>query len=117
MIEAQHLVKRFGLETLALDDVSFVVSAGEIYCLLGGPGAGRTTIVNLLLGAIEPTSGRLLLGGVDLLKHRQQARGLATFVTGGGSLYDVMTARRNVEFFARLGGALVANQRQTVENA
>ncbi len=61
MIEAIDLSKRYADGTLALDALNLSAAAGEIYCLLGAPGAGKTTALNLFLGFSRPTAGRALI--------------------------------------------------------
>ncbi|HEY8460014.1 MAG TPA: ATP-binding cassette domain-containing protein, partial [Blastocatellia bacterium] len=58
MIAAENLTKRFENEALALDAINFNVKRGEVYCLLGANGAGKTTVIDLFLNFIKPTSGR-----------------------------------------------------------
>jgi len=78
-LQACRLVKRFG-GFVATNDVTLEVAAGARHALIGPNGAGKTTLVNLLTGFLEPTSGSVLLGGVDVTRlpqHRRVRRGLA----------------------------------------
>jgi len=65
MLEAIDITKQFGAK-LALDKVSLSVSPGDIYCLLGANGAGKTTLINLFLNFLQPTSGSLQIGKLDV---------------------------------------------------
>ena len=70
VLSVQNLAKVFG-SVKAVDGVSFHVSPGEIVGLLGPNGAGKTTTINMMLGVLEPTAGRIAIQGVDL-RHRSQ---------------------------------------------
>lgn len=104
MIEAIDLSKRYPGGTLALDALNLRVEPGEIYCLLGPKGAGKTTVLNLFLGLTQPTSGRALIGGVDVVHNPLEARQRVAFLAEGTSFYERLTVRQNLEFFARLTG-------------
>lgn len=108
MIEAIDLSKRYPSGKLALDALNLHVEPGEIYCLLGSKGAGKTTVINLFLGLTEPTAGRALIGGADVASAPLEARKRAAFLAEGTSFYDRITMRQNLEFFARLGGRPVS---------
>ncbi|MEE8524285.1 MAG: ABC transporter ATP-binding protein [Thermoanaerobaculia bacterium] len=104
MIEAVDLSKRYDDGTLALDALSFTVGPGEIYCLLGAPGAGKTTTLNLFLGFTSPTAGQALVNGFDVAAGPRKARGHLAYLTADVAFYDRLTALQNLEYFARLGG-------------
>lgn len=103
LIEAIDLSKRFGPDRLALDGLNLQVRAGELYCLLGGHGAGKTTAINLFLAFARPTSGRALIGGHDVAHGAVEAKRRISYISARGALYDGMTARQNIEFFTGLG--------------
>lgn len=104
ILEAVNLTKRYEDGVLALDHVSFQVKAGEIYVLLGGNGAGKTTIFNLFLNFIEPTDGESRIGGYVSHKEPLNAKEHIAYVSENVMLYSNFTAIQNLEFFARLGG-------------
>ncbi|RZL14592.1 MAG: ATP-binding cassette domain-containing protein, partial [Pedobacter sp.] len=60
MLEAISLSKNYG-DYHALKNLNLIVNAGEVYCLLGQNGAGKTTTINLFLGFIEPSEGKILI--------------------------------------------------------
>ena len=64
-IRIEGVTKRFG-EFVAVDNVSLNVYKGEIFCLLGGSGCGKTTLLRMLAGFEAPTSGRILIDGQDM---------------------------------------------------
>ena len=103
MIEAVDLTKRYTDGTLALDALNFCVEPGEIYCLLGVAGAGKTTALNLFLSFSRPTAGKALVGGLDAAREPNETKRQVAYLTADVSLYDRLTASQNMEFFARLG--------------
>jgi ABC-2 type transport system ATP-binding protein len=106
VIEAIDLTKRYEDGLLALDALSLRVDPGEIYCLLGANGAGKTTAINLFLNFISPTSGKALLHGIDVDKDPLEAKKYVAFLAENVMLYGNFTARQNLDFFVRLGGRL-----------
>ena len=64
MLEADKLTKRYEDGQLALDNLDLKVESGQVYAMLGGNGAGKTTAINLFLNFIEPTSGEARVDGV-----------------------------------------------------
>ena len=104
MIEAIDLTKRYDETHLALDALNLKVSPGEIYFLLGANGAGKTTVLNIFLNFIEPTSGRAFINAIDVTKEPLEAKKYIAYVSEDLMLYGNFTARQNLDFFARLGG-------------
>ena len=73
VLETQALCKSFGALTVA-DNIDFRLDAGARHALIGPNGAGKTTFVNMLMGAVRPSSGRILLAGEDVTRAPQAAR-------------------------------------------
>src|SRR3979490_2806069 len=71
-VRGVELRKVYG-SMVALDELSFTVKPGEIVGLLGPNGAGKTTTINMILGVLQPTGGSVLIGEIDLAKHRARA--------------------------------------------
>ncbi len=89
----------------ALCDVSLSVRRGEVTALLGPNGAGKTTFIKLASGLLEPTHGRVTIGGVDLAESPRVARSrLGLVLSDDRGLYWRMTGRENLEFFGVLAG-------------
>ncbi len=103
LIEARNLQRSFGGKR-AVEDVSLVVEAGEIYALLGPDGAGKTTTIRLLCGALRCDRGEVRLGGLDLRRHLEAARALIGYLPQRFSLYGEMTVAENLQFFAEVRG-------------
>jgi ABC-2 type transport system ATP-binding protein len=117
MIEARHLTTGRNDRQPGLGDVSFVVSRGETYAMVGAAGAGKTSLARLFLGHDRPSLGQAVIDSVDVAANPIEARRRATAIMDGAALYRSMTVRRNVQFFARLAGAEAALSRSTVDDA
>ena len=109
LIEASHLYHTFGA-TIAVADIDLQVAAGEIYGLVGPDGAGKTTAIRLLCGALKtgtPPSGdkpSINIGGIDLLRQTEQARSRIGYLPQRFSLYEDLTVLENIRFFAEARG-------------
>ena len=104
LIEARCVSRRFG-RTVALDDVSLAVAAGEVHALLGPNGAGKTTLLRILTGIVEPTSGSASVMGLDPSKSsRLLRRQIGLVPSGDRSYYLRLSGLENLVFFARLQG-------------
>jgi ABC-2 type transport system ATP-binding protein len=101
MIELVHLTKRFG-QTLAVDDLSLHVGAGEIFGFLGPNGAGKTTTIRMMMGLLQPTSGKVFLGGYDLAKDDIPAKQMCGFVPDRPHIYEKLTGAEFLDFVAGL---------------
>jgi ABC-2 type transport system ATP-binding protein len=104
MLSAAHLTRAFGTR-VAVEDVSFTLSAGEIFALLGPNGAGKTTTLRMLAGLIAPSSGTVQVGD-EAMSPRSAARlrGAIGFLTESPGLWDRLTVRQNLTTYARLYG-------------
>jgi ABC-2 type transport system ATP-binding protein len=103
LIEARHLRKSFG-ETVAVDDMSLVVESGQIYGLVGSDGAGKTTTLRLLVGALKPDAGTAVVCGYPLAEKGEQARSQIGYLSQRFSLYEDLTVLENIRFFAEVRG-------------
>ena len=104
MIEIMELSKRFK-KVLAVDAISFHVAKGEIVGLVGENGAGKTTTLRMLATMLKPTGGTAAIGGYDILRQPGKVRGEIGILFGGEvGLYDRLTGRENIEYFAALNG-------------
>ena len=103
-LEAVNLTKRYEDGLLALDHVSFSVLPGQVFAMLGGNGAGKTTAINIFLNLIEPTSGEARINGIVSHVEPLRAKAHVAFVSENVMLYPNFTALQNLDFFARLGG-------------
>ncbi len=110
-IELVGLTHRYETEPV-LRDVDLTIEAGEIFGFLGHNGAGKTTAVNVLTTLITPTSGAARVQGFDVVTQRREVTAQIGYLPADVRLYPHMTARENLEFFAKLSG--VADPRRAV---
>jgi ABC-2 type transport system ATP-binding protein len=103
MITARNLNKSFG-PVNAVQDLSINVDAGEIYGLVGSDGAGKTTTLRLLVGALKPDAGEITVCGFDVRKQTEQARAQIGYLSQRFSLYEDLTVLENIRFFAEVRG-------------
>jgi ABC-2 type transport system ATP-binding protein len=95
----------------ALEDVCLEIQAGEIFGFLGHNGAGKTTTISILTTLLAPTSGSASVCGFDVVKQSMQARSHIGYVPENVRLYESMSARDNLTFFAKLSGVTNPVQR------
>jgi ABC-2 type transport system ATP-binding protein len=91
-------------KTKAVDDISFSVSPGEIFGFLGPNGAGKSTTIKMLTGMLRPQEGSISVLGIDMVKRREEVQGRIGVCFEEKNLYLELTAKENLEFFARLFG-------------
>ena len=103
LVSASNLKKHFG-DTHAVDDVSLQIKAGEIYGLVGADGAGKTTTIRLLVGALKADAGEAVICGYDISKQTEQARAQFGYLSQRFSLYEDLTVLENIRFFAEARG-------------
>ena len=103
LIEATDLHKSFG-HTRAVDGVSLNVQAGEAYGLVGPDGAGKTTTLRLLVGAMRADSGRVRVRGYDVARQTELARAGLGYLAQRFSLYGDLTTVENLRFFGQVRG-------------
>src|SRR5512139_3082656 len=107
MIRTQELSKHFrgnGAAVKAVDGLTLQVNEGEVFGFLGPNGAGKTTTVRLLTCLIGPTSGHAWVNNLEIGKADPQIRAQVGILTESPGLYERLSARRNLEFFAELYG-------------
>ena len=103
LVSANNLQKSFhGLQ--AVDGVSLHIKTGEIYGLVGADGAGKTTTIRLLVGALLPDAGDVTVSGYDVIHHTEQARSELGYLSQRFSLYEDLTVLENIRFFAEVRG-------------
>jgi sodium transport system ATP-binding protein len=104
MVNVQGLSKKYAGNKFAVQDLSFEARDGEIYGLLGPNGAGKTTTLRMLATLLEPTSGSASVAGFDVRAQPEQVRRSIGVVNGGMGLYDRLTGREILEYFAGFYG-------------
>ncbi|MBD3369601.1 ATP-binding cassette domain-containing protein [Candidatus Fermentibacteria bacterium] len=119
-VTAENLTKIFHDksrgEVRAVDGIDFGCSSGEIFGLLGPNGAGKTTTLRMVATVLEPTSGRISVLGRNTRKHPVLTRRSMGFYSSTTALYQKLTARETVEFFAGINGYPEAKIRNRAED-
>ena len=103
MITVKNVYKKYG-DFTAVNDLSFEVKPGEIFCLLGANGAGKSTTINMLLNFINPTSGTLEIDGLDVVENSIKTKEFLTYIPENLMLYPNLSATENLDYFTRLSG-------------
>jgi ABC-2 type transport system ATP-binding protein len=101
ILAVEHLCKSYGA-LKAVDDVSFHVAPGEIVGLVGPNGAGKTTTLNMILGVLEPTAGRIEIEGIDLERARSRALSRTNFAAVYAPLPGNLTVEQNLRVFGMI---------------
>lgn len=103
MIDLEDVVMEFPGHR-ALDGLCLSVPAGHVYGLLGPNGAGKSTTINLVTGLLQPTSGRIHVGGIDAVAESARAREILAYVSESVALYPHLSGVENLQLFSRLAG-------------
>ena len=111
MIACDRLTKQFGHFT-AVDSVSFSVARGSIFGFLGPNGSGKSTVIRMLCGLLEPSSGTARVAGFDPSEDLDQIKPLIGYMSQKFSLYDELTVHENLQFYGQLYGLRSAQLRK-----
>jgi len=103
MLEIDHLTRDYN-GFLAVEDVSFSIQKGEIAGLLGHNGAGKTTIMKMISGYLEPSAGRIQIGGMDMAKHRTEVQKRLGYLPEVLPIYPEMSVADYLDYAAKLKG-------------
>lgn len=101
MITVKNVCKKYG-SFVAVDNISFEIDDGEIIGLLGPNGAGKSTTMNMLTGFIEPTSGEILINGVNISKKSKKAKSNIGYMPENVPLYKDLTVKEFINYMAEL---------------
>ncbi|MFQ3610822.1 MAG: ABC transporter ATP-binding protein [Fimbriimonadales bacterium] len=99
MLEVQALRKEYGT-LVAVNNISFQLFPGDVFGFIGPNGAGKTTTIKMLATLLEPTSGTALLNGIDIVRYPEEVRPLLGYMPDFFGLYEGITVREYLEFFA-----------------
>ena len=115
MIELNSVTKRFG-PILAVDDVSFSTSKGEVLGFLGPNGSGKSTTMKMITGYLTPTAGQIRVCGFDVNDHPIEAKRRIGYLPEGAPAYSDMTPVAYLRFIGEVHGFRGAELRRRVEN-
>ena len=116
MIDVKNLSRAYG-EFLAVDDVSFDITGGEIVGLLGHNGAGKTTIMKMLSGYLEPSAGSVSIDGIDLATDPQSVQSRLGYLPENLPVYPDMSVADYLDYAATLKGLRGEELRQSIRRA
>ncbi len=102
LLRTQNLARSFGRNIRAVDGLNLQVRAGEMVGLVGPDGAGKTTTMRLLCGALTPDSGRIQVAGYELPRQVEKARQEIGYLAQRFSLYGDLTVKENLDFFGEV---------------
>jgi ABC-2 type transport system ATP-binding protein len=102
-IEAQKLTRHFG-KLIAVNQVSFSISYGEIFGFLGANGSGKSTTIRMLCGILIPTSGKATVGRFDVNTQSERVKETIGYVSQRFSLYSDLTVTENLKFYGQIYG-------------
>jgi ABC-type multidrug transport system ATPase subunit len=115
MIEVNNISKAYA-KTEALKDISFEVKKGELFGLIGPDGAGKTTLMRILMTLLLPDSGQAKMAGLDVVNDYKKIRGIVGYMPGRFSLYQDLTVEENLEFFATVFGTSIAENYELIKD-
>lgn len=112
-IVVKNLSRHFG-DFIAVDNISFEVSRGEIFGFLGPNGAGKSTTIRMLNGLLLPTSGEGRVGGFDIIRENAQIKNHIGYMSQRFSLYEDLTGEENLTFFGGVYGLTPARLKERI---
>lgn len=114
MIEVKNVSKKYG-NYVAVDNISFEVNDNEIVGFLGPNGAGKTTTMNMITGYIEPTSGRIIVDGFDVMKSPRKAKRQIGYMPENVPMYKDLTVKEFINYMAELKGLKGKDKKDEIE--
>lgn len=114
VIEVKGLVKKFG-SFIANDHLTFDVCRGEIFGFLGANGAGKTTAIRILCGLSRPTSGNVMVAGIDATSSPEEIKKRIGYMSQRFSLYEDLTVTENIELYGGIYGMRMKEIRTRTE--
>lgn len=113
-IEVQNINKTYG-KVEAVKEVSFEVNKGELFGLIGPDGAGKTTIFRILTTLLKPDSGKALVLDLDVVEEYRKIRPKVGYMPGRFALYQDLSVKENLQFFASVFGTTVSDNYELIE--
>lgn len=114
-VSVNSISKTYG-NAQALKDLSFEVSKGEIYGIIGPDGAGKSTLFRILTTLLLADSGSAVVDGLDVVKNYRQIRNIIGYMPGKFSLYQDLTVEENLSFFATVFNTTIEENYHLIED-
>lgn len=115
MIKVKNISKSYNT-TEALKNISFEVKKGELFGLIGPDGAGKTTLMRILMTLLIQDEGEAEMSGLDVVRDYKEIRRLVGYMPGRFSLYQDLTVEENLEFFATVFGTTIAENYELIKD-
>ncbi len=115
MIKVESISKSYQA-TKALNRISFEVTQGELFGLIGPDGAGKTSLMRILMTLLVPDEGKASMSGLDVVRDYKQIRQLVGYMPGRFSLYQDLSVEENLEFFATVFGTTIAENYELIKD-
>lgn len=115
MISIQHISKSYK-EVQAVTDISLEVQKGELFGLIGPDGAGKTTLMRILMTLLVQDEGKATMNGLDVVKDYKKIRNIVGYMPGRFSLYQDLTVEENLNFFATVFQTTVAENYDLIKD-
>ncbi|TDN99106.1 ABC transporter ATP-binding protein [Sunxiuqinia elliptica] len=115
MIKVESISKSYQA-TKALNRISFKVKQGELFGLIGPDGAGKTSLMRILMTLLVPDEGKASMSGLDVVRDYKQIRQLVGYMPGRFSLYQDLSVEENLEFFATVFGTTIAENYELIKD-
>ena len=106
MIEVKDLHKKYG-DVIAIEKITLSVKKGELFGLLGPDGAGKTTLMRILMSLLLPDTGSAIMNGLNVVTDYKKVRLITGYMPGRFSLYPDLTVEENLKFFATVFGTTI----------
>jgi ABC-2 type transport system ATP-binding protein len=114
LIEIRGLRTRFG-DVAVIQGIDLSIEEGEVFGLIGPDGAGKSTLIRMLAGILEPTEGEIVLRGIDAVRDYEEVRGLVGYMPQSFGLYGPLTVEENLRAVARIHGVKGAEFKKRTE--
>ncbi|WP_316836723.1 ABC transporter ATP-binding protein [Pedobacter nutrimenti] len=115
-VSVKNLIKIYGKDKTAVNDISFTVNQGEVFGLIGPDGAGKTSIFRVLTTLLLPDGGSAMVDGFDVVKDYKQIRNRVGYMPGKFSLYQDLSVEENLNFFATVFNTTIAENYHLIKD-
>ena len=116
MISVKNLTKKYPSEVIALDNITFEISKGEICGYIGTNGAGKSTTVKILIGVLDFDSGEVLVNNINVKKNSFEVKKITGYVPETANLFNALSAKEYLEFIGTMRNLETALLKRRIEN-